>query len=476
MKQRIFRSRQAQAERGTYVLYWMQQAQRVVHNPALNYACNEAAQRRQPLLIAFVLVSDIPEATNAHYRFMLEGIIEVAKAMRAHGLDFRIYNGNPVSIVSALATEASLTVLDHGYLKWQRAWRDQLFDILEHSSIVEIDTEAVVPVHIASDKEEYSAATLRNKLLKILPDHLSFEKFELPSLGFADTKLMDEHRFPGDSTDRSQILDFCGHALDLSLHGNHQIFRGGYRAAIHKLRDFKEHKLPGYSAYRSHPDLDFQSDLSPYLHFGQISPLEIIDEVKDVEDGYALRTLLTQRKKLTGTEVNLADFLEELIVRRELGMNFCYYNDDYDSFACLPTWAKATLLNHLQDTRDRQYGLSDLENAATDDPYWNAAQKQMMNTGKMHNYMRMYWGKRVIAWFDSVEEAYEVLVYLNNKFSLDGRDANSYAGVAWCFGKHDRPWAERDIYGMVRYMNANGLKRKFDMKVYLQKVESGVVR
>jgi deoxyribodipyrimidine photo-lyase len=475
VKQRIVRESQARTESGKYVLYWMQQAQRIHGNPALDYAVSQAYERRQPLLICFVISSEVPEAQAAHYRFMLEGIAELAKELKKLNLDFRVYLGNPVAIVSALAAEASLTVLDHGYLKWQRAWRDQLFDVLDQSSIVELDTEAVVPVHIASIKEEYSAATLRTKLLKLLPDYLSYADSPFQAPEMAAVTRMEDKRYQGDTTDITRLWADVSEALSMPEPHSKCSFKGGYKAALDKVSLFKKSRLQGYAQYRNHPELDYQSDLSPYLHFGQISPLDIIQRVKDDEDGFALRVLLAQRKKLSGVELNLADFLEELIVRRELSMNFCTYNEDYDSFACLPAWAKATLYNHLHDPRERQYSLMELENAATDDPYWNAAQNEMICTGKMHNYMRMYWGKRVLAWLENVEEAYEVLLYLNNKYSLDGRDANSYAGVAWCFGKHDRPWAERDIYGMVRYMNAGGLNRKFDMKAYLQKVESGVL-
>lgn len=473
MKQRIVASRLASGEQGKYVLYWMQQAQRLHFNPALDFAVEAAGQRAQPLLIAFVLTGGIAQAQSRHYRFMLEGISELADSLCDAGVDFRIYTGEPVEIIAALAHDASLLVLDHGYLNWQRAWRRELFDRLTETSIVELDTEAVVPVHIASGKEEYSAATLRTKLLKFLPDNLNFESTELKSLGMAATTAMHFCRFEGNPAQFNPLWDFGKRALGLSEDGVHAAFPGGYRAARLKLTEFKMHKLQHYARYRNHPERDIQSELSPYLHFGQISALDIIQRLKDDADGFALRSLIAQRKSLDLPELNLADFLEELIVRRELSMNFCTYNPDYDSFACLPAWAKGTLMNHIHDARERLYSIAELENADTEDIYWNAAQRQMVDTGKMHNYMRMYWGKRVLAWCDSVEEAYELLLYLNNSYELDGRGANAYAGVAWCFGKHDRPWGERAIYGMVRYMNAAGLKRKFDMPAYLDKVARG---
>ncbi|HNQ43181.1 MAG TPA: hypothetical protein PKI59_02075, partial [Candidatus Cloacimonadota bacterium] len=167
---------------------------------------------------------------------------------------------------------------------------------------------------------------------------------------------------------------------------------------------------------------------------------------------------------------NVPALAEELIIRRELSMNYCHYNPGYDTYQAIPLWARTSLAEHEGDPRERIYPLDKLENAETDDVCWNAAQIEMMTTGKMHNYTRMYWGKRLISWCASPEEAFYNALYLNNKYHLDGRNANAYAGVAWCFGKHDRPWAQRPVYGSVRYMNANGLNRKFDMQAYLNKV------
>jgi deoxyribodipyrimidine photo-lyase len=192
--------------------------------------------------------------------------------------------------------------------------------------------------------------------------------------------------------------------------------------------------------------------MSPYLHFGQISPLEIALEVSNTNS--------------PGSE----SYLEELIVRRELSMNFVFYNDNYDNIECLPNWAKETLELHAMDPRDYNYSFRELEKAATHDPFWNAAQYEMTKFGKMHGYMRMYWGKKILEWTDSPEEAYNICVTLNDKYELDGRDPNGYTGVAWCFGKHDRAWKEREIFGKVRYMNDKGLRRKFDIEEYVQRI------
>jgi deoxyribodipyrimidine photo-lyase len=193
--------------------------------------------------------------------------------------------------------------------------------------------------------------------------------------------------------------------------------------------------------------------MSPWLHFGQISPLVI-----------ALKVMKTQSP---GKEA----YLEELIIRRELAMNYTYYNPFYDSFEGLNDWAKKTLKEHEKDKRPYRYSIDELEQAQTHDPYWNAAQEEMRITGKMHGYMRMYWGKKILEWMKSPEEAFSTALYLNNKYELDGRDPNGFAGIAWCFGKHDRPWFERPIFGKIRYMNANGLKRKFNAEAYVDKIK-----
>jgi deoxyribodipyrimidine photo-lyase len=201
---------------------------------------------------------------------------------------------------------------------------------------------------------------------------------------------------------------------------------------------------------RNDPTLDYLSHLSPYLHFGQISPLYIALKVIDTDS--------------RGKEA----FLEELIVRRELSMNFVFYNEKYDSFEAVPEWAKKTLKAHQKNKRQYTYSLEELETAQTHDAYWNAAQREMVGRGKMHGYMRMYWGKKIIEWSKTPEKAFQIALYLNNKYELDGRDPNGFTGVAWCFGKHDRPWGERPIFGNVRYMNDKGLKRKFDADRYVR--------
>ncbi|MDX1509679.1 MAG: hypothetical protein R3358_15440, partial [Woeseiaceae bacterium] len=234
-------------------------------------------------------------------------------------------------------------------------------------------------------------------------------------------------------------------------------FEAGTDAAQKHLTRFLRSDLDGYADARNDPSQPQASRLSPYLHFGQISPVEI--------------ALKTQRAS-SGTADDKEAFLEELIVRRELAANFVYYCKDYDKYACLPDWAAKTLDEHRDDDRPKRYTRQQLENAETHDDYWNAAMQELLKTGYMHNYMRMYWGKKIIEWTNTPEYSYSTTLYLNNKYFLDGRDPNSYANVAWLFGLHDRAWTERDVFGKVRYMSASGLESKFDIDAYVDWVKS----
>jgi len=230
-------------------------------------------------------------------------------------------------------------------------------------------------------------------------------------------------------------------------------FMGGTTEAKRRLKAFIRDKLDHYDNLRNDPCLDATSNMSPYLHFGHISPLYIA--LKVLESGSP------------GKEA----YLEELIVRRELSHNFVFYNSKYDRIDCLPPWARNTLNLHSHDKREYVYSLKEFEQAKTNDPYWNAAQKEMVITGKMHGYMRMYWGKKILEWSKNPKEGFRIALYLNNKYELDGRDPNGFAGIAWCFGKHDRAWGERKVFGKVRYMNAAGLERKFNPKDYVEKIK-----
>jgi deoxyribodipyrimidine photo-lyase len=435
-------------QKGRYVLYWMQASQRAVFNHALEYAVRQANDRSQPVVVLFGITDHFPEANERHYAFMVEGLANVQEALQKRGLQFVLKYEPPELAAIKLATEASMVVTDVGYLRIQKAWRSQVAEAVR-CPVVQVESDVIVPVQAASDKEAYAAATLRPKIKKRLKRYLVPLK-ETPvkkdSLGL---------RFNG-----LDVQDVAGLLRDLSLDRSVapvQTFTGGRKHARRLLDAFLADKLKYYKDLRNDPGEDYGSHMSPYLHFGQISPLEI-----------ALRVRKARAKPDEAKEA----FLEELIVRRELSMNFVHYHRDYDSFDAVPTWAKATLKDHQRDQREYLYSREELEQGQTHDTYWNAAQREMVVTGKMHNYMRMYWGKKILEWSRTPEQAYDRALYLNNKFELDGRDPNGFAGVAWCFGKHDRAWKERPIFGKVRYMNAAGLTRKFDIEAYVKRVEA----
>jgi deoxyribodipyrimidine photo-lyase len=432
-------------ENGQYVLYWMQQAQRVRYNHALTYAIEEANTRNLPVVVVFGVTDDYPEANERHYAFMLEGLRDVSIALKKKKIQFVLQHQSPDEAALSLAKDAAFLVMDRGYLKIQKLWRSRVVKEVS-CGVVQVETDVVVPVDVVTNKEEYAARTIRPKIHRILEDYL------MPVDEIAVKKSSLKMIFEGlDVSDVDGVL--AKMKIDRSV-GRVDTFVGGEKAAQKMLKAFLELRLDGYSVKRNDPNLNGVSHMSPYLHFGQISPLDILLQMQDVAG------------ETEDTEV----YLEELVVRRELSMNFVNQNPNYDRYDALPEWAKKTLAKHEDDVRDYVYDLEVWEAAETHDPYWNAAQMEMLKTGKMHNYMRMYWGKKVIEWSETPQQAFETILYLNNRYELDGRDANSFTGVAWCFGKHDRPWKERPVFGMVRYMNAKGLQRKFDVDGYVVKV------
>ncbi len=424
----------------------MQASPRIEYNHALEYAILRANRLEKPVICYFGLTERFPEANLRHYVFLLEGLKEVQESLQKIGIQMVIRHQPPNIGAVELSKDASLVVVDRGYLKIQREWVRRASDYIE-CPLIQVETNVVVPVQEASPKEEYAAATLRPKIMKILFSYL------LPLDQYHPAKRslnMDFASF--DITDFDRVISILkANRVVPTVTGLH----GGLKEAKKRLERFLTDRLQDYPHLRNDPTRDYLSNMSPYLHFGQISPLHI-----------ALKVLGARTASQTAKEA----YLEELVVRRELSMNFIYYDPRYDSLDNLPDWAQQTLQDHSDDRREYLYTLKELENARTHDPYWNAAQTEMMVKGKMHGYMRMYWGKKILEWTESPAEAYKVALSLNNKFEIDGRDPNGFTGVAWCFGKHDRPWRERPIFGKVRYMSADGLERKFDIDQYVEKV------
>jgi deoxyribodipyrimidine photo-lyase len=446
--ERIHVRNAAGARRGDYVLYWMQQAQRAEWNHALEFAVHEANVRRLPVVVAFGLIPDFPEANARHYRFMLEGLCETQAVLKRRGIAWVLRLDSPERLAVRLASRAALLITDRGYLRVQRQWRDHVA-AQAACPVLEVESDAVVPVETATPGEEFSAATLRPKLRRqlarfLVPLPSAQPRCPATGLNLESLELSDVPRL----LKRLRLDNTVGPAPGR---------RGGAAAALCCLNEFLRARLALYAESRRDPSRELGSELSPYLHFGQIS---------------ALQVALAVQAATSAPQAAREAFLDELLVRRELSLNFVWYNTRYDTYSGLPDWARRTLAAHARDRRPTTYTPAELESARTHDPYWNAAQREMLVTGRMHGYMRMYWGKKIIEWSESPEAAFKTALTLNNRYELDGRDPNGFAGVAWCFGKHDRPWAERAVFGNVRYMNAAGLERKFDMPAYLRRVEA----
>jgi deoxyribodipyrimidine photo-lyase len=441
-KERIKYLNNETLQNGDYILYWMQASPRSHYNHALEYAIEKANSMNKPLITFFGITADYPEANLRHYQFLMEGLKDTQKAMEKKNIQMVIWHKSPEIGVLELASDAVLTVMDRGYLRIQMEWEKKVGKSID-CPLIQVESNVLVPVETASPKEDYSAGTIRKKIQKELNYFMTPINENLP------TKSSMGYDF--DSFDLKDISTAIN-KLDIGQTVGPSIFKGGNLQAQSLFYLFLEEKLEYFADLRNDPAENCLSNMSPYLHFGQISPLYL--------------ALEASKTGATGTE----SFLEELIIRRELSMNFTHYNPNYDKFECLPDWAKNTLLEHRNDAREYNYSLDELETAKTHDKYWNAAQKEMLITGKMHGYMRMYWGKKILEWVDDPRKAYNIAIYLNDKYELDGRDPNGYAGVAWCFGKHDRAWKEREIFGKVRYMNDRGLERKFKIEHYVERI------
>ncbi len=428
------------------VVYWMQRDQRVNDNWALIFAQQKAIEKNVPLFVVFNLVPDFLEATIRQYGFMLKGLREVERNLSTYNIPFFILSGKPVDTIPKFIEQnnISLLVTDFNPLKTIRKWKNEAASKIK-IPFYEIDAHNIVPCFHASDKQEFAAYTFRPKIQKLLPEFLD----EFPSLLKMDTAFRREN-IDWDSLHKKLKISFDVKEVDWLLPGEY--------AAQNILEKFIQNKFSKYGVERNFPDNDVQSNLSPYFHFGQISPQRVALAIQHLNDN-------ADSQKA---------FLEEMIVRRELADNFCYYNLNYDSFDGFHQWAKESLNKHRKDKRDYIFSLEEFENAKTHDDLWNAAQLEMRNKGKMHGYMRMYWAKKILEWTKSPEDAMSIAIYLNDKYELDGRDPNGYTGIAWSIGGiHDRAWTERNVFGKIRYMNYAGCKRKFDIQKYIQKQKAG---
>jgi deoxyribodipyrimidine photo-lyase len=434
---------------GQVVVYWMERAQRAVDNPALDVAITVANELHQPVVVFLAPTFLSPTTNLRHYQFFFEGLVELEPALhlRRVGLVFQHHSYHRV-VSFCQEVRASFVVGDENPLRDATQFRASVAKELR-VPFWTVDADVIVPTQLLQ-KEQYAARTIRPRLQKRLPEFL---------VRCPEPKARVKWKQP---TNLQQITISPtlpeGFQVDRSIQPV-QTLRGGTSAARAILRRFIKQRLVRYSYGHRHPELDATSQLSPYLHFGHLGPREVALSVSEANHA---------------PSGDRDTFLEQLIIRRELAINFVHYNPDYDRIESCEPWARRTLDEHRLDARMPHYGIQEFENAETHDPLWNAAQRQMVDSGWMHGYLRMYWAKKILEWSPTPEEAFSIAILLNDRYELDGRDPNGYAGIAWAVGgKHDRAWGPiRPVYGKVRYMSYESTRRKFSSKSYIQRWNS----
>jgi deoxyribodipyrimidine photo-lyase len=433
---------------GTCVICWMQRAQRAFDNPALNIAIEAGNALRKPVVVFFGLVPFYPNANWRHYQFLAEGLAAIASGLRKRGAGF-VLRRYPDHRLERFCAEVRpcLVVGDENPVREPERWRVQAARELR-VPFWTVDADVIVPTKLLG-KEQYAARTIRPRLRSLLPEFLA-------PVGNPKARVVWRNpRNLASLTPGTNLLDEFG--IDRTVPPV-TILRGGAGEELKSLSRFVGERLNGYATGRNRPELDQTSQLSPYLHFGHIGPHTVALAVHQAPAPHADREA----------------FLEEIIVRRELAINFVRFNPNYDRLSACEPWALRTLKGHRRDEREHIYSENQLENAETHDALWNAAQKQMVCGGWMHGYLRMYWAKKILEWTRSPEEAFAIAMRLNDRYELDGRDPNGYAGIAWAIGgKHDRAWGpERPVCGKIRYMSYQSTLRKFDSKLYIRRVEA----
>jgi deoxyribodipyrimidine photo-lyase len=447
---RITRLNERPVAPGRAVVYWMQRSQRSRSNLALNEAIEQGNQLRQPVVCYFGLDDSYPLTTARDYRFLLEGLGDVAAGLGERNVGFVVRREQNVHGITHLAGElqASLVITDESHLRLGRRRRKDAAEILEAADVPlwSVDNDVVVPVRVIG-REQYAARTIRPRLQRRRDQYL--QPIPHPSARVAPP--------PVESSVNLQDIDrtLAGLQVDRRLDRS-ALYVGGERAARQTLNRFVHERLVHYHTQRNDAAVDATSNLSPYFHFGQMDPWSAAEAAGEADVSPEARD----------------SFLEELLVRRELASNFTFYNARYDTLDGLPDWARATLQEHARDPREHMYSLAELAAARTADDLWNAGQQELLLTGSIHGWVRMYWGKRILEWTPAPATALAHTLHLNNLYALDGRDPVSFANILWCYGKHDRPWPRRPIFGTVRSMTRAGAERKFDVVSYIARIQA----
>ena len=423
----------------------MARDQRVEDNWALLFSQNLAIKNKVPVHVIFCLTDSFLGATIRHFMFMLKGLEEVAKDCRRLNVNFHLLRGNHSTEIPKFVkdNEIGALVCDFSPLRIHRGWVESIKKALPGKvPLVQVDAHNIVPIWMASDKQEYAARTIRNKINSKLDEYLT----EFPPV--------IKHPFKAENI--PETIDWTATLKSIKVDetvGEVDWIKPGYVNAVGMLESFINKRLKLFGTKRNDPTVNALSNLSPYFHFGQIS---------------VQRSILEVSKHKSISKEGVDAFREEAIVRRELSDNFCFYNENYDNLKGVTDWARITLDAHRKDKRVYLYTRDELDKAHTHDDLWNAAQLQLRKEGKMHGFLRMYWAKKILEWTASPDEALSIAIYLNDRYNLDGRDPNGYVGCMWSIGGiHDQGWGERAIFGKIRFMNYEGCKRKFDIKAFI---------
>jgi deoxyribodipyrimidine photo-lyase len=440
----------APAVDGKCVVYWMQRAERALDNPALDVAVAIGNALDLPVAAFFSAISNFPHANLRHYAFLNQGLLDIEEDLQQRQIGFIVRRPPNNSLQTFLAeVNAAMVVGDENPCREPERWRRVLANRLRIPYWT-VDADVVVPSGLF-DKRMYALHIFKPKLYAELPNYLVEQPVVKPHREWKPAAKLESFPVREDLTEGWTKLD--------RKVGPVESFTGGTHAAVKRLREFVDKELGAYDKTRNHPEIDGTSRMSPYLHFGHISPITI---------ALAVEKAFKQGKV---PQAARDSYLSELIGWRELAVNFVKFTENYDSFDCAEPWARKTLMEHARDKRERLYTIEQLERSDTHDELWNAAQNQMVKFGWMHNYMRMYWAKKILEWSPDPARAFDTCVTLNDRYFLDGRDPNGYAGIAWSIvGKFDRPWFDRPIFGTIRYMSGASTGKKFNSKKYIQKM------
>jgi deoxyribodipyrimidine photo-lyase len=454
MRERVRKlNRDSERAEGKYVLYWSQMNRRVEMNHALKYAVHSANRLGLPLLVYEGLTCTYKKANDRMHTFVLENVPDMANRLAKRGIGYLFYlrrrKKDANDVLYRLTAEAASVITDD-YPTFIAAGHNATVPGKIGVAYYAVDSSCIVPMS-KHDKRNYGAYTIRPRIAKMLPDYLK---------PFEEEHVRNRWKGPVPEGFHTSVTPENIAELVASCEIDHSIppstsFHGGQSEAERHLEEFLEHRLRRYAADRNEPSRHATSNMSPYLHFGMISALEVALRAREHAEKHGYMA---------------GEFLEELIVRRELAFNFAHFTPQPDSLSVLPDWCLATMREHAGDKRDPVYAPEEFESANTHDPLWNAAQRELLLRGKIHGYYRMYWGKKIIEWSPTYEQALETMIDLHDRYALDGRDPNTYTNILWCFGLHDRPWGTRPVFGSLRWMSFDGMKRKSDIDSYMREI------